>query len=885
MDSTIILWIDSEIDNEENSHYLKELNSSGISNLKSFKKVEEGIDYIKQLKFEKTKIIVSGRLFPKFIEKFKEAMKDIYITPKIIIFTRDEKKFLNENEKYKEILYNSFYNIGGIKTTFEEIFKFLKNNKESIIKKDNKYDDNIELTFEYIDCIEKLELPLFYKSLISLTDIDNIKSYTELIYLKYSKNDNIKKLLQDIVPISDIPIEILCKYYIRIYTAESDFYHDINTDLRNNKKENYLPFIKILYEGIRLKALKIASNNELYRGAKIHIEEINKIKTFLNKKIKNLPGAIVFSKSFLSFSKDRNIAEGFLKVVNKNKNLKKVLYILEKDDNINYSLSTHCDIENLSFIQKEKEVLFFPFSSFEIKEVKEKRIDNDIEYEIKLLYLGKYLKEIEKDNNIINKENKIPDGMFKELITKNGLIKNENINNTKQLFNQFKKFKQNINNNEKTYNINNFNINNTININNDEYFNDNNYIIGTIKIDNEREHTKAGNQRIFGEWVSNKNENIFDIMDIKIKKKTEMENGEQIILKEYERYRYFDSEGEYIIEYSFKKNIIEGNNMFSGCSAITSLDFSHFNTRYITNMSRMFFNCISLKNLNLSNFDTKNVIGMENMFYGCSSLKSLDLSNFDTKNVIGMKYMFYGCSSLKSLDLSSFDTKNVNGMDYMFCLCSSLFSLDLSNFDTKNVNGMDYMFCECSLLKNLDLSNFDTKNVKSMNDMFKQCQSLSNLNIFNSNNQNVNSMENMFCGCSSLKSLDLSNFNSQNLQSMENMFCGCSSLKSLDLSNFDTKNVKSMKSMFGGCSSLSSLDLSSFDTKNVIHMESMFNGCSSLRYLNLSNFKTQNETLVKDMFAGCDSLKMDNLIINDKHILKENDILKYKESISCCILI
>ena len=44
-----------------------------------------------------------------------------------------------------------------------------------------------------------------------------------------------------------------------------------------------------------------------------------------------------------------------------------------------------------------------------------------------MLYLGKYLKEIEKDNNIINKENKIPDGMFKELITKNGLIKRTDI--------------------------------------------------------------------------------------------------------------------------------------------------------------------------------------------------------------------------------------------------------------------------------------------------------------------------------------------------------------------------------------------------------------------------------------------------------------------------
>ena len=34
---------------------------------------------------------------------------------------------------------------------------------------------------------------------------------------------------------------------------ESNFYKDINTDLRNNKKNNYLPFIRILYEGIKLK--------------------------------------------------------------------------------------------------------------------------------------------------------------------------------------------------------------------------------------------------------------------------------------------------------------------------------------------------------------------------------------------------------------------------------------------------------------------------------------------------------------------------------------------------------------------------------------------------------------------------------------------------------
>ena len=48
-----------------------------------------------------------------------------------------------------------------------------------------------------------------------------------------------------------------------------------------NKKEKYLPYIKILYEGVKLKSLKLASNNILYRGAKIFNEEINTIKQYI----------------------------------------------------------------------------------------------------------------------------------------------------------------------------------------------------------------------------------------------------------------------------------------------------------------------------------------------------------------------------------------------------------------------------------------------------------------------------------------------------------------------------------------------------------------------------------------------------------------------------
>ena len=200
---------------------------------------------------------------------------------------------------------------------------------------------------------------------------------------------------------------------------ESKFYEDINKDLKDNKKDNYynsyyMPYVKILYEGVKLKSLPLASDGVLYRGGKISLEEIIKIKECLKNKLEDLPGAIVFSKSFLSFSKNKFTAEYYKNKQSKNKNLFKALYTIEKDDNLNYDLSTHSDIENISRYSTEKEVLFLPFSSFEIKDLKETIKDGETVYEIKLLYLGKYLKVIEKIDD--NKSKKIPDSDYKKEI-------------------------------------------------------------------------------------------------------------------------------------------------------------------------------------------------------------------------------------------------------------------------------------------------------------------------------------------------------------------------------------------------------------------------------------------------------------------------------------
>ena len=88
----------------------------------------------------------------------------------------------------------------------------------------------------------------------------------------------------------------MSKYFARLYTIESDFYGDINRDLGTNKIEKYIPFIKILYEGVKLEALGLASDKFLYRGSKIAKEEIENIKTFLKNK-KGEEKSIVFSKS------------------------------------------------------------------------------------------------------------------------------------------------------------------------------------------------------------------------------------------------------------------------------------------------------------------------------------------------------------------------------------------------------------------------------------------------------------------------------------------------------------------------------------------------------------------------------------------------------------
>ena len=93
------------------------------------------------------------------------------------------------------------------------------------------------------------------------------------------------------------------------------------------------------------------------------------------------------------------------------------------------------------------------------------------------------------------------------------------------------------------------------------------------------------------------------------------------------------------------------SNMFSFCSALTSLDLTNFNTTNVTYMYNMFDGCSALTSLDLTNFSTANVECMQEMFKGCSTLQSIYVS--DNFVVTGIKYenykknLFTDCKALK----------------------------------------------------------------------------------------------------------------------------------------------------------------------------------------------------------------------------------------------
>ena len=234
----------------------------------------------------------------------------------------------------------------------------------------------------------QLILPIFFPEYIKHPEEREIQFFNKYMLKTFEKFDRIQDLFSQLVEVSDIPIEIISKFWVRSYTEESDFYRKMNQDLQQNKIKNYLPFIQMLYEAIKKKSLKPVYDRKLYRGTLLTKKEYNKIQSYMNKKIDGLPGALVYGRSFFSFSDDKKVALSFKN--NKKSKMKSDemvgMFIIEQSTG-ERSCTGNASIKEFSAYKAESEILFFPFSCFEIKKIEKL---NDQEFEITLNYLGKY---------------------------------------------------------------------------------------------------------------------------------------------------------------------------------------------------------------------------------------------------------------------------------------------------------------------------------------------------------------------------------------------------------------------------------------------------------------------------------------------------------------
>lgn len=151
--------------------------------------------------------------------------------------------------------------------------------------------------------------------------------------------------------------------------------------------------------------------------------------------------------------------------------------------------------------------------------------------------------------------------------------------------------------------------------------------------------------------------------------------------------------------------------MFAYLHALSSVDFSTFDTSQVSTFLGFFQNDINLSWIDLSSFDTHNARNMSYMFdmpgnnavaANSSKLKNIIFGpGFDTSNVTTLKYMFSDNVSLENLDLYMFDTRNVTDLTGFVSNCTNLKYLNLGSFNLFKVTNNNYLLQVFNNVNNL----------------------------------------------------------------------------------------------------------------------------------------------------------------------------------------
>ena len=411
-----IIWIDEDINSEEKQYTYYEL----VLSLQDYQiirveSVKEAFDIISdknnydQYKFKLFYVIVSGKLSEKYMNEYIKRTRDLHILAANIIYCSEQEHKLNE---YKPYFLDTFLNPGKVKSSSIFIIDYIKSvecpyylEEPKIIKDEiieNKKDPSFAAEFTYVNTLEEMAFPILISKHINCTLIEKEefeKMQKEFMNL-YPKLKHLFKPSQE--KNIFIPYHILAKYYLHIYTLESNFFCDMNKELKKGNFDKYRIYIYLMYNALNKGIFKSFSKSNLYRGGTLTIEEFNSLmEKYNNKKNSESNKKIFFfSRKFLSFSKNEEVANSFLDIAIacEYKGVY-VRFIVEgiDEEGQNFFVS-NIDINEmkLSKFDKEEEVLFLPLSCFEVIDINSEIFDEKEIKVIRLRYLNKYKKEIDK---------------------------------------------------------------------------------------------------------------------------------------------------------------------------------------------------------------------------------------------------------------------------------------------------------------------------------------------------------------------------------------------------------------------------------------------------------------------------------------------------------
>ena len=781
-----IYWIGNDLD-ENNKNKEKIKDSFRYDKYEECDDVINAMNKIKILGFDFVFVIINCDLFENFVNRYNnEFTKGIKAIISTIIFCDNVYEHIN-----KKFVNDQFYNPGGITDNIGGIINYInyvQNSYYNGMPRDERFinltelhkDGYGELQCQIISEEKELIIPIIWNKIVSLKiNGTNLAQMQRIFIYNYPNyKDYIYPTREKIFKISE---QLIAKYFLYFYTIESDFYKDMNRNLSYNEGfDIYREYITSLFMSLNNKTFESYSERKLYRGNKMSIKDFEKLYHLFEIK-KEGENILFFSKSFLSFSKDEERVDSFIRY---GQNYVACKYIIES---LNSQLTYNIDVKDNTRYPQEKEVLFLPMSCFLVVNIKktEKR-DKNVVYNIYLKYLDEFSKKIEDKFQRINQNIKDRSDIENAFLTNFGKHIHKLYNNIIDDYIKYikERFLVDIKPEIPDYNT--------------KYYSEEKS--ASIKFDTQQEIKRFLEEE---KHILHKGKQISNIVGYNVKEKDIDEKGFVKILGE--KFVALNKDKVELeingkkVDLCHKYKLNKGNN-----------EIIFFFKEKLEDFSYLFYEVTSLSDISgLETWDTSNAKNFANIFSGCVQLTNLyPLKGWKTNSVINFSCLFMNCTSLKDLSpLKNWNTSNGNFFSYLFYNCNSLEDLEgLENWDLRKGKFFSCSFAYCSSLKNISaLENWNTNHGLFFSHLFFNCHNLKDISGLEKWDVSKGGFfDYMFCNCDFLFDLTpLKDWDIKNGQNFSYTFCGCNSLIDISpLKNWNISGFSYLVDMFKDCNTM-----------------------------------------------------------------------------------